>query len=212
MHPEYDTPESIMLGMWKWLLPVAALAVITALAGCGGGEEAAKPDVVKEKPEPMVIELEMYPKKAPKTVERIVALIEEGFYDKQRFHRVETWVIQWGSPASRDTDLRDQTVGAGGSGKPNLPYETNDIKMEPGTLAMASTGEKVGGDCQMFILTSRVEAQQAEFLQGNYAAFGKVTSGQEMVDKVQIGDFIEMSVTEKTDDVVKVKLTVTPYG
>ena len=158
-----------------------------------------------------MIELELYPKKAPKTVERIVAFIEEGFYDNQRVHRVEPWVVQWGSPASKNTDLRDPSVGAGGSGKALLPFETNDIKMQPGTLAMASTGAKVGGDCQMFILTSKLEQPQAEFLQGSYAAFGKVTKGMEAVDAVQVGDSVKMKVTEKTPDVVKVELSVTPF-
>jgi cyclophilin family peptidyl-prolyl cis-trans isomerase len=103
-------------------------------------------------------------------------------------------------------------VGSGGSGKGNLPFEDNDIKMETGTLAMASTGEKVGGDSQMFILTSKLESAQAEFLQGSYAAFGKVTKNVEAVDKIQVGDTLQMKVTEKTADVVKVELTVIPFS
>jgi cyclophilin family peptidyl-prolyl cis-trans isomerase len=84
--------------------------------------------------------------------------------------------------------------------------------MEPGTHAMASTGAKVGGDSQLFILTSALEQPQAEFLQGSYAAFGKVTKNMEGVDKLQVGDTIEMKVLEKTSDVVKVELKVTPYS
>jgi cyclophilin family peptidyl-prolyl cis-trans isomerase len=95
---------------------------------------------------------------------------------------------------------------------PILPFEPNDLKMEPGTLAMASTGAKVGGDSQLYILTSALEQGQAEFMQRNYAVFGKVTSGMEPVDRVQVGDYVSMKATEKTPDLVKVELTVTPFS
>jgi peptidyl-prolyl cis-trans isomerase B (cyclophilin B) len=196
-------------------LRVAALFVASlAILGCSSetNSTANTTEPTTDNKEPVVIELELYPKKAPKTVERIVAFIEEGFYTDQRIHRVESWVVQWGSPASKTTDLRNPSVGAGSSGKGLLPFETNDIKMEPGILAMASTGSKVGGDCQMFILTSALEKPQAEFLQGNYAAFGKVTKNMEAVDKIQVGDTLSMKVVEKTADAVKVELTVVPYS
>lgn len=192
------------------LRPLALIAALAAIVGCTAENQPETNQTVDKKGEPVVIDLELYPKKAPKTVERITEFIESGFYNKQRFHRVESWVVQWGSPGSKTEDLR--TVGAGGSGKGNLPFETNDIKMEPGTLAMASTGAKVGGDSQMFILTSAVEPSQATFLQGSYAAFGKVVKNMEGVDKIQVGDTLEMKVTEKTPDVVKVQLIVTPFS
>lgn len=200
--------------MSHWLSISALLIALFSVFGCNGETEVANNSTAPppEKPEPAVIELELYPKKAPKTVERIVAFIEGGFYEGQRFHRVESWVVQWGSPPSRNTNLQDNSVGAGGSGKTLLPFETNDIRMEPGTLAMASTGAKVGGDCQMFILTSALPADQAQFLQGGYAALGKVTKNMEAVDGVKVGDFLKMKVLEKTADVVKVELTVTPFS
>ena len=201
--------------MSQWLTIGALVIASLTIFGCSGEENVPANTTAPETPaapEPAVIELELYPKKAPKTVERIVGFIEDGFYDKQRFHRVESWVVQWGSPASRNTNLNDPSVGSGGSGMQILPFETNDIKMEPGTLAMASTGAKVGGDSQMFILTSALGADQAQFLQGSYAAFGKVTSNMEAVDRVQVGDYLEMKIVEKTPDLVKITLTVTPYG
>jgi cyclophilin family peptidyl-prolyl cis-trans isomerase len=202
--------------MSKWIY-AAAFVVAFAVVGCA---DQTKEDVSSspstehtvEKGEPTVIELELYPKKAPKTVERIVDFIESGFYNGQRFHRVESWVVQWGSPLSKTADLRDQSVGAGGSGKPNLPFETNDIKMQPGTLAMASTGAKVGGDSQMFILTSAVDSGQSEFLQGSYTAFGKVTKNMEAVDRIQIGDSLEMKILDKSPESIKVELKVTPFS
>lgn len=201
--------------MSHWL-SIGALAIaFLSIFGCNGEESVPANTTAPETPaapEPAVIELELYPKKAPKTVERIVGFIEDGYYDKQRFHRVESWVVQWGSPSSRNTNLDDPSVGSGGSGMQILPFETNDIVMEAGTLAMASTGAKVGGDSQVFILTSALGADQAQFLQGSYAAFGKVTSNMEAVDRIQKGDYLEMKVVEKTPDLVKVTLTVTPFG
>lgn len=160
--------------------------------------------------------LELYPDKAPKTVERIKTLIEEGFYNGQRFHRVEDWVIQWGDPQSKQDNWRELMVGTQGSGK-QIDFEENDIPMQTGTLAMASTGEKVGGDSQMFILTSACMPEQANFLQGKYAAFGKVVEGMDIVDKVRQGQRIEMKILPSdanTDPAkgnpLKVQITVLP--
>ncbi|MEO7453625.1 MAG: peptidylprolyl isomerase [Fimbriimonadales bacterium] len=201
--------------MSYWVKFCVAAAALFVMIGCGeqGTTESNKTVPITKAPvEPVVIQLELYPKKAPKTVERIVKFIEDGYYEKQRFHRVESWVIQWGSPASKSANLQDPSVGSGGSGMPILPFEPNDLKMEPGTLAMASTGAKVGGDSQLYILTSALEQGQAQFMQGNYAVFGKVSSGMEAVDSVKVGDYVSMKVTEKTPDVVKVELTVTPFS
>ena len=200
--------------MSQWLTIGALVIASLTIFGCNGEENVPANTTAPETPappEPAVIGLELYPKKAPKTVERIVGFIEDGYYDKQRIHRVESWVVQWGSPASRNSSLNDPSVGSGGSGMQILPFETNDIKMEPGTLAMASTGAKVGGDSQVFILTSALGADQAQFLQGSYAAFGKVTSNMEAVDRIKVGDYVAMKVVEKTADLVKVELTVTPF-
>ena len=51
------------------------------------------------------------PKLSPKTVEHVLALVKKGFYDEQRFHRVESWVTQWGAPASRSEPLDSEAVG-----------------------------------------------------------------------------------------------------
>jgi cyclophilin family peptidyl-prolyl cis-trans isomerase len=156
------------------------------------------------------ITLELYPEKAPKTVARIKQLIEEGFYNEQRFHRVEEWVIQWGDPQSKQDNWRELRVGTQGSGQ-QLDFEENDIPMQAGTLAMASTGEKVGGDSQMFILTTACMPEQANFLQGKYAAFGKVVEGMDVVDKIRQGQRIEMKILPNQDNkTIKVQITVLP--
>lgn len=198
---------------WKQLFLAGILALVSSfLFGCSNTTdkpaEATTPtaEQPKEEPKPepsqppvkvvMEIEkkgkvtMEFYPDKAPETVKQILKLIDEGFYNGQHIHRVEDWVVQWGDPLSKDMKGNEGRVGSGGTGL-QLPFESNDIKMEKGTLAMASTGTKVGGDCQMFILTN-VPPEQAAFLQGNYCAFGKVVEGQEFVDKAAIGDAIKM--------------------
>ena len=137
------------------------------------------------------IVMELYPAKAPKTVAQILRLINSGFYNGQRIHRVEDWVIQWGDPQSKKPNWKQLRVGTQGSGK-NLPFESNDIKMGPGVVAMASTGAMVGGDSQIFILTN-ASKPNAPSLQGNYAAFGKVVSGMNVIPKIRQGDLIRMS-------------------
>ncbi|RYG18116.1 peptidylprolyl isomerase, partial [bacterium] len=102
------------------------------------------------------------------------------FYTGIRVHRVEDWVVQWGDPISKNgADARG--VGGGGTGK-NLPFEAGKLSFVKGTLGMASTGGKVGGDCQMFVVT-----RDSTFLDGDYSAFGKVVKGMEVVEGIQKG-------------------------
>lgn len=121
-------------------------------------------------------------KGSPKTVKHIVDLVKKKFYDGQTFHRVENWVVQWGDPGSRTPD--NPEVGDGGSGK-DIPFEESKVEFVRGTVGVASTGLKVGGDSQLFILT-----QDAARLNGNYAVVGRVTAGMEVVDVLERNDRI----------------------
>jgi cyclophilin family peptidyl-prolyl cis-trans isomerase len=202
------------------LLSLGAAAI--TLSGCAIKDMTPTSEIFDNKPSTTPtpaaqtakgkIVVELYPAKAPKTCEQILRLIDTGFYEGQRVHRVEPWVVQWGDPQSKADDWESRQVGSQGSGK-QLPYEATDIKMQAGTLAMASTGEKVGGDSQVFILTSACTADQASFLQAKYCAFGKVLSGMDVVDKVSRGDKVSMkrqtpAGADKTAP-VKVEITVT---
>lgn len=69
---------------------------------------------------------------------------------------------------------------------------------------MASTGEKVGGDSQMFILR-----KDSQFLDGNYASFGKVLEGMDVVDNIQQWDKVYMKVDSEEGGKIKVTMTVT---
>jgi cyclophilin family peptidyl-prolyl cis-trans isomerase len=135
------------------------------------------------------------PKRSPKTVEHILALVKKGFYDGQRVHRVEWWVTQWGAPASKSEplDIKSQktgkmeqnpAVGDGGSGKDIPVFEgSKDVDYFRGVVGVASTGLQVPGDSQIFVLK-----KDALRLFNSYAVVGKVTKGMDVVGRIQRGD------------------------
>ena len=124
-----------------------------------------------------VIELELYPQHAPKTVNNFVFLAREGFYDDVSFHRViSDFVIQGGDPTGT------------GRGGPGYRFEDelkgNPLKHETGVISMANSGPNTNGS-QFFISHS-----PQPHLDGRHTVFGKVVSGQEVVDVIQQGDII----------------------
>lgn len=126
-----------------------------------------------------VIELELYADKAPKTVSNFVYLAELGYYNGLIFHRVvENFVIQGGDPTG---------TGAGGPG-----YKFEDEKVvgdyKEGTLAMANSGTDTNGS-QFFICLEDLAT-----LPKLYNLFGQVTSGMDVVKKIQMGDKMESIV------------------
>src|SRR5207247_1205858 len=117
------------------------------------------------------IELELFDEDAPKTVENFRKLAADGVYDVVIFHRViKDFMIQGGDPTG---------TGTGGPGY-QFEDEFNDHKVERGALAMANAGPNTNGS-QFFIVT----ADAAPWLDGKHTVFGKVTSGMEVVDKIQ---------------------------
>ena len=122
------------------------------------------------------IELELYPEAAPKTVENFLKLVGEGFYDGLIFHRViPGFMIQGGDP---------QGNGMGGA-KENIVGEfranghDNPIKHTRGVISMARAFNPNSASSQFFIMHA-----DAPHLDGQYAAFGKVVSGMEVVDEI----------------------------
>ena len=126
------------------------------------------------------IEAELYKDIAPITVENFINLINEHFYDGLIFHRViKDFMIQGGDPTG---------TGASGSNK-NIKGEfkangvENNLKHVRGVLSMARKGDNYSGfdtaSSQFFIVH-----QDSTFLDGKYAAFGKVTKGIEVVDEI----------------------------
>ncbi len=123
------------------------------------------------------IELELYPKHAPKTVNNFVFLAGEGFYDGVTFHRViSNFMIQGGDPTG---------IGSGGPGY-KFEDETrgNPLVHETGVISMANAGPNTNGS-QFFITHS-----PQPHLNGNHTVFGKVVKGQDVVNAIRQGDTI----------------------
>jgi peptidylprolyl isomerase len=119
--------------------------------------------------------IELFPDLAPKTVERIKTLANEGFYDNTPFHRViEGFMAQGGDPTG---------TGTGGSSLPNLPAEfTNERHFLRGTCGMARTSDPNSGNSQFFVMFA-----PAPHLDGQYTIWGQVVQGMQYVDQIKRG-------------------------
>jgi peptidyl-prolyl cis-trans isomerase B (cyclophilin B) len=124
-----------------------------------------------------VLELELYPQHAPKTVNNFVFLAREGFYNDISFHRViSDFMIQGGDPTG---------TGRGGPGyKFEDELKGNPLKHETGVISMANSGPNTNGS-QFFITHS-----PQPHLNGRHTVFGKVVNGQDVVNAIQQGDMI----------------------
>ena len=117
------------------------------------------------------IEFELFDDDAPKTVENFRTLARKGYYDGLTFHRIiRDFMIQGGCP---------EGSGRGGPGY-TFEDEFNDHKVVRGALAMANAGPNTNGS-QFFIVT----IPAADWLDGKHTVFGQVTSGMDVVDKLE---------------------------
>ena len=116
----------------------------------------------------------LHPDWAPKTVAQFKTLVKDKFYDGLTFHRViPGFMAQTGDPTG---------TGGGGSKLPNLPAEFNQTHFKRGILGMARTDDPNSANSQFFIMFG-----DGGFLDGKYTAFGEVTSGMDVVDKIKAG-------------------------
>jgi cyclophilin family peptidyl-prolyl cis-trans isomerase len=131
--------------------------------------------------------IKLFRKEAPKTTDHIIQLVKDGFYDKQRFHRVDKspkpYLVQIGDPSSRTGDLDNEKMGLGGSGT-KVPYEDTGHQNGEGAVGLARLVENEdSGDSQFYILLGT-----SKFLDGHYTVFGQVVSGMDVVKKIERGD------------------------
>lgn len=123
-----------------------------------------------------VIKAELYPDIAPNTVNNFISLIQKGYYDGLIFHRViKGFMIQGGCP---------EGTGMGGpgyqiKGEFSANGFPNTLKHTPGVLSMARSMMPDSAGSQFFIMH-----KTSPHLDGQYAAFGKVTEGMDIVDKI----------------------------
>lgn len=149
-----------------------------------------------------VIKAELYPQIAPNTVNNFISLIQKGFYDGLVFHRViNGFMIQGGCPDG---------TGMGGPGYSIIgEFEQNgrpnSLAHTAGVLSMARAMHPNSGGSQFFIMH-----KDAPYLDGAYAAFGKVTEGMDIVDKIATTptDFSDRPLTEQKI----AKITVDTFG
>lgn len=148
------------------------------------------------------IEAELYPEIAPNTVNNFITLVQKGFYDGLIFHRViPQFMIQGGDPEGTGMGGPGYTI----AGEFSHNGFSNALKHEAGVLSMARSMDPDSAGSQFFIMH-----KAAPHLDGEYASFGKVTKGMDVVDAI---------ATVKTgwgdrpkEDVVMTKVTVETFG
>ena len=161
------------------------LAGAMALVGCSQGEVN---DEVRTPPEELpvaiivikdygTVEAELYPHIAPNTVNNFISLANSGFYDGLTFHRViKDFMVQGGDPNGNGTGGPGYSI----KGEFTKNKFKNDLKHTEGVLSMARSQSKNSAGSQFFIMT-----KEASHLDGQYAGFGKVTSGIDIVHKIE---------------------------
>jgi peptidylprolyl isomerase len=180
--------------MRRLLIPACLVAVLFLLPQISVHTQRKAPagPVVVLETVKGVIEIQTLPEDAPKSVAHFVALVEHGFYRGQRFHWVQTGVVQAGDPFSRDL-TKQKDWGTGGSGprlttKPLGFFEPPKRKFVRGTVGLAyrPNYKPETADSMFFILTGPNPA-----LNGKYVVLGEVTKGMDVVDKIKIQDVIK---------------------
>ncbi len=124
-----------------------------------------------------VMTVELYPEKAPKTVENFLSLVKSGFYGGLIFHRVIAgFMIQGGGYTEDFTDKETDSIK--GEFRAN-GFMDNDLKHKRGVLSMARTSDPDSASSQFFVMHA-----DAPHLDGQYAGFGMVTDGFDVLDTI----------------------------
>ena len=168
----------------KTIRKIAILLLLMSLFACSKKETAETAAPVQEEVSGEIIKVaidikdygtvkaELYGDIAPKSVANFVALVKEGFYDGNRFHRIiDGFMIQGGA------DLYGKVKNIEGEFEAN--GFKNDLKHTEGVLSMARANDMNSATSQFFIMVG-----DAEWLDGQYAAFGKVYEGLDIVKKI----------------------------
>lgn len=172
----------------KKIVLISSIALILLLSGCNstkGTVDNISYEETQEKTNYIKIEmnsgkrmlLELYPEKAPITVENFQKLVSKKFYDNLTFHRiVKNFMIQAGDPTGSGFGGSEETIK--GEFKAN-GFE-NNISHTRGVISMARTNNSYDSASTQFFICH----QDSTFLDGNYAAFGKVIAGYDTLDKL----------------------------
>ncbi|WWU82083.1 peptidylprolyl isomerase [Clostridium baratii] len=186
-----------MKGKLKFITILAISTVLSiSIVGCSNSKsnEKVKEDNTKKQTEEKIDEKDLpevtikvkdygtmkgvlYPNKAPNTVNNFIALANSGFYDNLTFHRViKDFMIQGGDPEGTGTGGPGYSI----KGEFSSNGFDNDLKHTEGVLSMARARDKDSGGSQFFIMT-----KDSPHLDGDYAAFGKITEGLDVLHKIE---------------------------
>ena len=171
--PEKRSHTGLILGI-ALALAAVTLAAVLLLRGRSG--RSTLHHVELEVQNYGTITMELDASAAPKTVENFLKLAESGFYDGLTFHRIiDGFMIQGGDPRGDGTGGSDETV----VGEFAENGVENPISHVRGTVSMARSSDKNSASSQFFIVQT-----DSTYLDGQYAAFGHVTDGMDIVDAI----------------------------
>lgn len=181
------------LKAWAGIFAAGVLS-LSLLTGCNSGKEETKKEEQTSKSETVnledqetvqaeikvkdygIIMVDLYPEIAPITVENFVKLAEDGFYDGLTFHRVmKGFMIQGGDPKGDSTGGAEETI----KGEFSKNGVENPLSHKRGVVSMARSQMPDSASSQFFIVH-----EDSTYLDGEYAAFGCVTEGMDVVDKI----------------------------
>ena len=180
-----------------WIITmIIMIASAMLLAGCGGSDSepaeeggGTETQELSKAADPIgihhaeieiadygTIKLELDGDEAPVSVQNFMDLANAGFYDGLTFHRImDGFMIQGGDPNGDGTGGSDKNI----KGEFAMNGRENNISHKKGVISMARSQDPDSGSSQFFICVA-----DSEFLDGQYAAFGHVTEGQEVADKI----------------------------
>jgi peptidyl-prolyl cis-trans isomerase B (cyclophilin B) len=149
-----------------------------------------------------VMNVELYPEIAPNTVNNFISLANKGFYNNLKFHRIiKDFMIQGGDPKGNGTGGPGYSI----EGEFTSNGFANSLKHTKGVISMARSQDPNSAGSQFFIMSG-----DASNLDGEYAAFGKVTSGLDVLDKIRSVETSSNDAPKK--DVVITSITVDIKG
>lgn len=144
--------------------------------------------------------MELYPDIAPNTVNNFISLVKSGFYDNNTFHRlVPGFVLQGGDPDGTGTG------GPGYSIKGEFSNNgfTNNLKHTKGVVSMARSSDNDSAGSQFFIMLGT-----STYLDGDYAAFGKVIDGMDNIEKIESSEEVTSEATGKLKNNLTIKKAI----
>ena len=183
------------IGILLLALILTLMLIPSVVVSAEGDFTDKNPEIQIEMENGGIIVLELYPEYAPKTVENFVKLVKQGFYDGLTFHRiVDGFMAQGGDPQSAGVSRRAESITGEFSSN---GFKQNTLSHKKGVISMARANDPNSASSQFFIMLA-----DGDFLDGDYAAFGRVTEGMEVLQAFEKLERTTNSMGEKAIPVV----------